>query len=133
MHRLFQTPRRPYRGRAWWPLALRGLWYLEPVLKLLVPLVAISFELLLDHGMEYRCAALRRAALCLPCMTPGFGAADSALCIIQDLQVPFLPKGHQIRRAVCAHAHEQLERECSPQIAHSINRKLHTNLYICMR
>lgn len=51
---------RPYRSRAWFPLRLpgrvrRSLWFLEPALKIAVPAVGVSLELLLDHDpVEYR-------------------------------------------------------------------------------
>lgn len=51
---LWASPRRPFRGRSWFPLAARGLRCAEPVLKLLVPLVAISFELFFDHDMQWQ-------------------------------------------------------------------------------
>ena len=56
---LWRSARRPYRGATWYPLALRWLWYLEPVLKLLVPPVAVSMELWLDHVEGYRCVRRR--------------------------------------------------------------------------
>lgn len=51
---LWRSPRRPYRGRAWYPLPLRPLHYLEPALKLLVPLVAVNMELWLDHEGDWQ-------------------------------------------------------------------------------
>lgn len=52
---LWRSPRRPYRGRPWYPMPLRALRYLEPALKLLVPLVAVNMELWLDHkGGEWQ-------------------------------------------------------------------------------
>lgn len=51
---LWASPRRPFRGRTWFPLAGRWVRLLEPVLKLLVPAVAISFELFLDHNMQWQ-------------------------------------------------------------------------------
>lgn len=46
---LYATPRRPYAARAWYPLALRWLAFLEPAIKLLLPPVAVSIELYFDH------------------------------------------------------------------------------------
>lgn len=55
-YHLWRGARRPYRGRAWYPMGVRALWYLEPALKILVPVVGVSMELLLDHDpMEFRC------------------------------------------------------------------------------
>ena len=51
---LWASSRRPFRGRTWFPLAGRWLRLLEPLLKLLVPVVAISFELFLDHDMQWQ-------------------------------------------------------------------------------
>ena len=51
---LLRSPGRPYRSRAWFPLGVRGLWYAEPVLKLLVPLAAISVELFFDHQLHFQ-------------------------------------------------------------------------------
>lgn len=51
---LGRSPSRPYRGRPWYPLPLRALHYMEPVLKLLVPLVAMNMELWLDHYGEWQ-------------------------------------------------------------------------------
>ncbi|PRW44954.1 Transmembrane 45B isoform B [Chlorella sorokiniana] len=51
---LWASPRRPFKGRAWFPLAGRWARLAEPILKLLVPAVAISFELFLDHNMEWQ-------------------------------------------------------------------------------
>ena len=58
LHLAARCPRRPpsgswppYRSRAWYPFAMpvpllrRWLWYVEPVLKVLVPAVAVSMEL----------------------------------------------------------------------------------------
>jgi hypothetical protein len=47
---------RGYRARSWYPVALRGLWFLEPALKLLLPVLGVSIELLLDHQLDYRWA-----------------------------------------------------------------------------
>lgn len=51
---LFRSRAAPFRNRAWYPLAARGLWYLEPALKLAVPAVAVAAELLLDHNMQFQ-------------------------------------------------------------------------------
>jgi hypothetical protein len=38
-------------------MGVRALWYIEPVLKVLVPAVAVSMELYIDHApMAYRCS-----------------------------------------------------------------------------
>eukprot|EP00887_Chlorella_sp_A99_P004132 scaffold23.g4132.t1 len=51
---LYATPRRPYAARAWYPLALRWLAFLEPAIKLLLPPVAVSIELYFDHDAYRR-------------------------------------------------------------------------------
>lgn len=51
---LLRSRAAPYRARSWYALAVRGLWYLEPVLKLTVPVVMVSSELLLDHNMQWQ-------------------------------------------------------------------------------
>ena len=45
---------RGYRARSWNPMPLRGLWFLEPALKVLLPVLGVSFELFFDHQMNYR-------------------------------------------------------------------------------
>lgn len=51
---LLRSRAAPYRSRAWYPLAVRGLWALEPALKLAVPSVMVVTELLLDHDMQFQ-------------------------------------------------------------------------------
>ncbi|KAL4448193.1 hypothetical protein ABPG75_005412 [Micractinium tetrahymenae] len=51
---LWRSPRRPYSGRPWYPMPLRALRFLEPALKLLVPLVAMNMELWADHHGEWQ-------------------------------------------------------------------------------
>lgn len=54
LHLWQHSSQRGYRARSWYPLALRGLWFLEPALKLLLPVLGVSIELFLDHQMNYR-------------------------------------------------------------------------------
>ena len=49
-----RSGQRGYRARSFYPLAVPGLWYLEPALKLLLPVIGVSMELFLDHHMSYR-------------------------------------------------------------------------------
>ena len=46
---LWRSSRRRYVARAWYPMPLAALRYAEPVLKLLLPPLAISIELYWDH------------------------------------------------------------------------------------
>lgn len=54
IYHVWVSPRRPYRARAWYPLPLPLCRLAEPILKLVVPLVAVSMELYFDHPDGYR-------------------------------------------------------------------------------
>jgi hypothetical protein len=60
LHLWQHSSQRGYRARSWYPLALRGLWFLEPALKLLLPVLGVSIELFLDHQMNYRWAGVQQ-------------------------------------------------------------------------
>lgn len=48
----------PYRSSAWYPLASRFARLAEPLLKMMLPVLAVSIELYFDHPDGYRCAGL---------------------------------------------------------------------------
>ena len=134
---LHRSARRPYRARAWYPLAaFRSLTYLEPLIKIILPPIAVSIELYFDHddfqyvvwGRQQQRAGLlgvswgwggAGTSSCGVWQSPDrgggggwhhqrWGVAEPRSCPHSPLQISVLPRGLQVLRSLRHDPYEQL-------------------------